>query len=193
MAGRIASLIGRRVLPRRQGFRHDESGATAIEFGMLALPFFALIGAILETAIVLLSGEILDSAVQDVSRLVRTGQIQKANMQPDEFKLAVCDRLFGLFRDCDELHIEMDVVGGFSEIEMTPPVNWQCDEDEDPVVCNSWTRPESFSPGGASEFVTVQAYYKWPLIVPFGGLGLGNLPDGRRLLGSATAFLNEPF
>ena len=39
----------------------------------------------------------------------------------------------------------------------------------------------------------VQVYYKWPVIVPFGGLGLSNLPDGRRVMGAATVFRNEPF
>ena len=193
MAGRPASRIRRAPLPRRQpAFARDERGATAVEFGLLALPFFSILGAILETSLVLLSGQILDSAVQDVSRLVRTGQAQQAAMTATGFKDRVCERLHGLFSDCDALHVEMDVIDQFSDVDMTPPVKWVCDTDEDPNVCKAWTRPESFTPGTGSNIVTVQVYYRWPLIVPFGGF-LGNLPDGSRLMGAATVFRNEPF
>jgi hypothetical protein len=31
------------------------------------------------------------------------------------------------------------------------------------------------------------------VILPLGSLGMGNLPDGKRLMGAATVFRNEPF
>ncbi|KRA42258.1 hypothetical protein ASD80_11135 [Devosia sp. Root635] len=164
---------------------------TAVEFGLLAVPFFSIIGAILETSVVFLSGQILDSAVQDVSRLIRTGQAQQASMTPAQFKQNVCDRLFGLFADCDGLHVEVQVVNNFNAASMTPPVNWNCEAGED--GCDAWTRPEAFTPGQGSSIVTVQVYYRWPVILPLGGLGMGNLPDGNRLMGAATVFRNEPF
>lgn len=196
MAGRIASQIGRIVLPRRRNFARDDRGVTAIEFGILALPFFSILAAILETSIVFLSGQVLDSAVQDVSRLVRTGQAQQAGISSARFKEMVCDRLFGLFADCDGpggLHVEMGLISSFGAFDMSPPVKWECGANEDPLVCNRWTRPEVYTPGQGSNIVAVQVYYKWPIIVPFGGLGLGNLPDGRRLIGAAAVFRNEPF
>ncbi|HEV7346392.1 MAG TPA: TadE/TadG family type IV pilus assembly protein [Devosia sp.] len=178
----------------------DERGVTAVEFGLLALPFFSILGAILETSLILLSGQVLDSAVQDVSRLVRTGQAQNAGMTPERFKERVCERLFGLFSDCNELHVEMNVIDTFGEVDMTPPVKWICDEPEAgeteaeaAATCAEWTRPESFTPGTGGSIVTVQVYYRWPVILPLGGLGLGNLPDGNRLMGAATVFRNEPF
>lgn len=201
MAGRLATRIGRALLPRRRrGFVRDERGAIAIEFGLLALPFFSILGAILETSLVFLSGQVLDSAVQDVSRLVRTGQAQQSAMTPARFRELVCSRLFGLFPDCDGLHVEMQVIDTFSDVDMTPPVKWVCDEptagqteEQAAASCAAWTRPEVFIPGTGSSTVAVQVYYRWPLIVPFGGLGLGNLPDGSRLMGAATVFRNEPF
>jgi len=201
MAGRLASWIGRALLPRRRrGFAHDESGVTAIEFGLLALPFFSILGAILETSLVFLSSQVLDSAVQDASRLLRTGQAQRAGITPAQFKTLVCDRLYGLFPDCDGLHIEIKVIARFQDVDMTPPVKWACDAPaagqtpaQAAADCANWTRPEMFVPGVATNIVAVQVYYKWPVIVPFGGLGLSNLPDGRRLMGAATVFRNEPF
>lgn len=192
MSRRLASRIGRALLPRRRcGFLRDERGVTVVEFGLLAVPFFSIVGAILETSVVFLSGQILDSAVQDVSRLIRTGQAQQAGMTPAQFKQDVCDRLFGLFTNCDGLHVEVQVIDNFNAASMTPPVNWSCDEDDD--GCSDWTRPETFTPGQGSSIVAVQVYYQWPVILPLGSLGMGNLPDGKRLMGAATVFRNEPF
>ena len=192
MAGYLASLIGRALTPRRKrGFLRDERGVTAIEVGLLAPPFFAILGAILETSVVFLSGQILDSAVQDASRLVRTGQAQLAAMTPDQFRDRICDRLFGLFGDCSGLHVEVAEIDAFGNLNMTPPVKWTCDEDD--AHCSDWTRGEAYSPGRGSSIVTVQVYYQWPLILSFNGLGLANLPDGKRLMGAATVFRNEPF
>jgi Flp pilus assembly protein TadG len=197
-----AALPGVRApLKRRRGFARDESGVTAIEFGLLALPFFSILGAILETSLVFLSGQVLESAVQDTSRLIRTGQAQGAAVTAAGFKTMICDRVFGLIRDCDSsLHIEVDVVDAFGDVEVTAPVNWTCaapapgqTQDEANTACADWTRPESYTPGNGSSIVMVQVYYKWPVIVPFGGLGLANLPDGRRVMGAATVFRNEPF
>lgn len=185
----------------RRGFARDESGVTAIEFGLLALPFFSILGAILETSLVFLSGQVLESAVQDASRLIRTGQAQEASVTAAGFKTLICDRVFGLIRDCDSsLHIEVDVIGAFADVDMTPPVNWACgaaQAGETPAQaaarCAAWTRPETYKPGNGSSIIAMQVYYKWPVIVPFGGLGLSNLPDGRRVMGAATVFRNEPF
>lgn len=178
----------------------DERGVTAVEFGLLALPFFSILGAILETSLILLSGQVLDSAVQDASRLVRTGQVQSSAMTAGEFKQRVCERLFGLFPSCNDLHVEMQVIDTFGDVDMTPPVKWICDEPEAGQTeaeaaeeCAEWTRPESFIPGTGASIVTVQVYYRWPVILPLAGLGLGNLPDGNRLMGAATVFRNEPF
>lgn len=64
MATRLGSRIGRALLPRRpRGLARDERGATLVEFGLLAPFFFAIVGAIFETSVVFLSGQILDSAV----------------------------------------------------------------------------------------------------------------------------------
>lgn len=192
----FALRIGRLLPRRRRDFLRDESGVTVIEFGLLAVPFFSILAAIMETSVVFLSGQVMDSAVQDVSRLIRTGRVQDANMTSAQFKSLVCDRVFGLLRDCtvgDNLHVEIQVIDRFTEVNIAPPVKWTCGPTETPANCNQWTRPELFTPGVGASIVTVQVYYKWPVIVPFGGLGLSNLPDGRRLMGSATVFRNEPF
>src|SRR5690606_1677698 len=102
-----------RLLVPRKGrgaaFARNERGAVAIEFAILSLPFFTLIYAILETSIVFLTGQILDSAVNDASRMVRTGQAQTAGWDIDDFRDAMCDGLYGLF-DCSQVRIKVSVI-----------------------------------------------------------------------------------
>lgn len=176
---------------RRRGLLRDERGVTAIEFGLLALPFFSIIGATLETAVVFLSGQILESAVQDTSRLIRTGQAQalanQGTFDVDTFRTRVCERLYGLFGDCSELYVRVTPVTSFATATVEPPVDWNCTTNCD------WTVPEAFQPGQGSSVVLVQAYYKMPIILTLGALGLPNLPDGKRLVGTAMVFRNEPF
>ena len=162
----------------------DERGVTAIEFGLLAPIFFALIGATLETGIVFLASEVLDSAVQNSTRRILTGQAQEANMNEAGFRQLICDGLYGLF-DCDKLKIKVDVVTDFQSATITPPL--------DPADPTKWTLVQAFQPGRASEIVRVQAYYKWPVIVSLLGFNLATENDGTRLLGAVRVFKNEPF
>lgn len=189
MATRLGSLIGR-ALRRRRGFARDERGATLVEFALLALPFFSIVGAILETSVVFLSGQVLESGVQDVSRLIRTGQAQGTIVTADDFKSRVCGRLYGLFPNCaDALHVEVQTVTDFSSASISAPVDWSCDEDD----CEDWTRGDSYTAGAGSSIMMVQVYYKWPVIMSLGDMTLANLRGNKRLLGASTIFRNEPF
>jgi len=51
-------------------------GAAAVEFGLVAAPFLALVFAIIETAIVFFAGQALETAVADSSGLILTGLSQ---------------------------------------------------------------------------------------------------------------------
>ena len=113
---RKPSLLRRLLTPairKGRGFARNEDGVTVIEFAILALPFFTIILAILETSLLFFAGQILDSGVQNASRLVRTGQAQTAAWDDDDFREALCGQLYGLF-DCNQLRIRTSVVGDFA-------------------------------------------------------------------------------
>jgi hypothetical protein len=76
----------------------------------------------------------------------------------------------------------------FTTANITAPVDRSCTDTD----CD-WTRPEIYAPGQGSRITVVQVYYKWPIILDFGGLSLANLPDGNRLMGAVAVFRNEPF
>lgn len=184
LANQTASkgLLGR-VRRLQQRFAGNERGVTAIEFGLLALPFFAIIAAILETAIVFFAAQILDSGVQDTARLIRTGQAQQASFTIENFRTELCDHLYAMF-DCDGLKIKVTTITSFAAAGMAPPV----DEDD-----GSWTVAEAYDPGEGSDVILVEVYYKWPIILNFASFDLADLPDSTRLLGASRVFRNEPF
>ena len=90
-----------------------------------------------------------------------------------------------MFGDCSGLHIEVDTITDFSAVDISAPVDWNCQSD-----CE-WTRSETYAPGQGSSIVVVQAYYKWPIILSFGDMA--NLPEQKRLLATSAVFRNEPF
>lgn len=188
MATGLGSLIGRRLRQRRRSFVRDERGVTIIEFAILALPFFSIVGAILETSVVFLSGQLLESAVQDVSRLIRTGQAQGTIVTDEDFRQRVCARLYGMFTDCDGLYVEVRAITNFAAASISAPVDRSCEE-----ACTGWTRDDYYTPGASSSFMMVQVYYKWPVILDLFDMTVANLPDSKRLLGVASVFRNEPY
>ena len=66
-AGSTAAV--RKALRR---FRRNRRGSAAVEFALVAPIFFALLFAIIETAIVFFAGQVLETGVQDSSRMIYT-------------------------------------------------------------------------------------------------------------------------
>lgn len=186
-----------RLLPRivRRGrlFGRHQRAAVAVEFALLGLPFFTIIAAILETALVFLAGQILESAVQDSSRLLRTGQAQTSGFDAGDYRNAICDGLYGLF-DCggDRMRVKVVVLDEFGDTSaaMAPPLSASCSTNAD--ACG-WAIEEDYDPGVGSSIVIVQTYYKWPTLVDMPWFNLADQAGGDRLLAGVRVFRNEPF
>ncbi len=180
---RNLSKLATSALFKRDGIARDEKGVTLIEFGLLALPFFAIVGAILETSLVFLASQVLDSAVEDSARQIRTGQAQSANYTEAEFRAAICDGLYAMF-DCTQLKIKVSEIGDFASATLNPVAD---------ITDGSWTIVETYEDGVGSSIILVEAYYKWPIVLNIFDFNLANLPDGTRMLSSVRLFRNEPF
>lgn len=187
---KVLGMFGR-LGARRRRFAADERGTTAIEFGLLGIPFFGLLAAILETSYVFLAGQILDTAVQDSARFIRTGQVQglKYSSADEAAKLRseICEGLYNLF-DCTKLWISVETVGQFTGITRSSPVPTNCT----PTNCE-WAIPERYDVSKGSNIILVRVYYKWPTYINLGGFTLQNTGGNSRLLGSVRVFENEPF
>lgn len=161
----------------------DRSGATAVEFSIVALPFFALMFAILETALTFLAGQTMDTMVTQTARMIRTGQAQQQGFTAATFKAAVCDKASVFLNCASGLKLDVQQYATFDSINMGIPR----DADGNLQVV------ENYVPGHGGEIVVVRAYYEWPIIVPKIGTQLDSEPNGKHLLVSTVAFRNEPF
>jgi Flp pilus assembly protein TadG len=166
-------------------FAKGEDGIAAVEFGMVAAPFLALMFAIMETAMIFFAGQTLETAVADSARLIMTGQAQAGGFTQQQFKDAVCAKILGLFDCAGGVQIDVKTyTGGFSSVSTAPPVD---------ANGNLLTSTFGYQPGAACNIVVVRLMYQWPVYVSLLGLNLSNLTGNSHLLLATAAFRNEPF
>lgn len=178
----------RSFIKRRR--KRNESGSAAVEFALIAPIFFTLLFASMETGLSYFGNMILETGVQDVGRLIRTGQAQNANMSQSQFRDQLCDRV-RLLLSCDPGKLIIDVrsfasFGGAGYLDAT---------EEDGSLSGDLGAYDlgSSSLGTGNSIVLVRAFYTWPLFVPLFSQYYANMPGEMRLLSSSVAFRNEPF
>jgi len=197
MMRRVARyVLGPHLRMRRElrRWRADQSGFTAIEFAMVALPFLMLLFGTISVSLFYFTTFTMENAVWMASRSVRTGQFQQgegayAGMATAEdrkkaFKQALCAKAPG-YIDCNKAIVMVQSnAGGFGNI--VRPV---CAADGTII---DQTKAE-FNPGGASSVVLITVCYPWS----FGGnlpfLALNTLNDGSLLIQASVAFRTEPY
>jgi Flp pilus assembly protein TadG len=183
---RAARLILRIALlhPFDRLARNDD-GAAALEFGLVAAPFLALLVALFQTATVFFASRVLDEVVANASRYIMTGQAQTAGMSQSGFATYVCNQTLALF-NCNSFMINVQNYGSFSSASTSTP---SLTFDAQGQVTNNW----AWSPGNPGDIVVVQVMYQWPVVLGPLGFNLSNLTNGNRLLVSTAVFKNEPY
>jgi len=175
-----AKLLGITTVRR---FARGNDGIAAVEFGMVAAPFLALMFAIMETAIVFFASQTLETAVADSSRLIMTGQVQTGNFTETQFKQAVCAKILGLFDCANGIKIDVKKYSGFSSINNSKPIDAKGN-----LLTNF-----GYDPGKQGDIVVVRLMYEWPIYVSLLGFSLSDLSGGKRLIMATAAFRNEPY
>jgi len=171
---------------RLKSLARDTRGATMIEFAILAPIFFAILTALLETSVQFLAAQVLESGVYDANRSIRVGMAQQSGWTADDYKENICDRLYGLFGDCANMHVTVRPIVDFRSADYSIPLDLTCEKDCD------WTDDEVWTPGGSSSVVLVQVYYRYPSVLQF-PYSPNRLLDGHTLMSATTVFRNEPF
>lgn len=174
---------------RLSAFRREQDGVAAVEFGLVAVPFFALLFAILETALAFWSTQVLETAVANASRTIYTGQFQGTNDQtsPDigaKFKTELCKHVTALFA-CDAPGVRVDV-RRFTP--GTPPP-----DVIDPVTKKINEGAFGYEPTQAKDIVLVRVAVEYPVFVSMLNSNQANLANGKRLIMGSATFRNEPF
>lgn len=179
-----------KAIRRFRHFRHDKDGATAIEFALLAIPFFMLLFAILELAVIFFISSTLSHSVSESGRQIRTGNFQ--NCGQAAFKADICARMQGL-GNCEK-RLRIDVVSGLTFGGVTlpdipnppPPAN---PGDPAPDIPNGL-----YTETGAAAPVVLRALYYHKLVLPTELTRLENIAGtNTHLITATTAFRNEPF
>jgi Flp pilus assembly protein TadG len=164
-------------------FARGEEGIAAVEFGIVAAPFLALMFAIMETALVFFASQTLETAVADSARLIMTGQAQSSNFTQAQFKSAVCAKILGLFDCANGIQIDVKTYSNFSAISTSKPV------DSNGNLLNNFT----YTPGSPGDIVVVRLMYQWPVYVSLLGFSLNDMAGNKRLIIATAAFRNEPY
>lgn len=169
----IASLIIG-TLRRLEKVARCRSGATLVEFSLLAFPFLLLIMASFEVGFIYWANQELENATSDAARMVRTGQVQAGKLTQAELKTQLCNRT-ALLVGCQS-RVRLDVRSGPTFAAITPP---------EPLDGSGDLKGDTdfrYAPGGADDVVLVSAFYDWR-----------SLFSGVYIVRASAPVRNEPF
>ena len=163
-------------------FVSSTRGAAALEFALVATPFFAILIAILQTGLVFLAQQMLQTATTQAARLIMTGQAQTPNLTATQFQQDVCNFASPLFT-CANLYVNVQTFGSFSGMTQLSPLQ----------SGNFNSTAMNYSMGGAGDIMLVQVFYQWPIVLGPLGFNLTNMSGNNRLLVGTAVFRNEPY
>jgi Flp pilus assembly protein TadG len=182
------------LLALMRRWRREESGATAIEFAIVAMPFVLLLFGLVSVCLFYFADFSMENATWQAARAVRTGQLQQSSGsysgistnadRQKALKKSFCDKAF-LFPDCNSKAVVIvQSNSGFGTISQP-----NC-ASNGVVIDQSLA---AFNTGAASSVVLVTICYPWD----FGGrlplMSVSNLQGGALLMQSSAAFRTEPY
>jgi Flp pilus assembly protein TadG len=168
-------------------FRRNRRGSTVVEFALVAPMFFALIFAIMETALVFFAGQILEIGTQDTARLLFTNQAQGV-MSATQFQQNLCARV-SVLMNCANVYVDVK--------SYLPGATIPSSDLADPIDSSgNFINNFTYQSSGPGYTVMVRAFYQWPLFVTGLGYNIANIGRGTsnssRLLTATAAFRVEP-
>jgi Flp pilus assembly protein TadG len=179
----------RRIRPGRPGpaskDRRSRDGSSAVEFAMVAFPFFFMLFAIMEIGLIFVTDSILENATIETGRLVRTGQAAGSSLTAPQFKTALCAKMSIFSGDCPtRATVDVREITQFRNA--NPP---------DPLANGKNFDGSSLTyiTGQPGSLMLVRVWYAQPLITPFMAQSLSKLGNGSAMLTATTTFRNEPY
>ena len=174
--GRLAARVEQYRLWRNQ------SGGAAVDFALIAAPFLAVLMAIIEFAIVLLAGQVLQTSTTNAARQIMTGQAQNAAWSATQFKTFACGGLTAMF-DCSKVNIDVRAFSSFNSVSLPSVTN------ANGTLTNNYV----YQPGNPGDVIVVRLIYQWPILASGLGIGLVNSAGNTNTLVATAAFRNEPY
>ena len=163
----MTSAAASKAAPR-PGFLHrrfarwagDQSGATAVEFAIVAAPLFFMLFSILELAAVFLVTATLDNATTQAVRSIRTGATQTSGGgSASSLRDSICSDLGWLQSTCSaNLSVDVRTYSQFSNQNAPSPITTSNNFDPTQLA---------YSTGKQGDIVLVRAFYQWKLLTPY--------------------------
>lgn len=186
--------------------RRHEDGTTAIEFAIVAVPFFMFIFGLMAVSTYFFMMTSLEKGMDQASRLIRTGQAQTDGMTVKDFKNTVCLKAnsksapttdeakkdpasYSGWVKCSDVQV---FVQTFPSWDAVVPSN--CVNNSQAVVSTAKdSDPIADYAGESNAIVLVTTCYKWKFAGKIPYIDLGQMSDGSMMMQSATAFRTEPY
>jgi Flp pilus assembly protein TadG len=183
---------------------HSRDGATAIEFALLAIPYFMIIFAILETFVAFTAEQLVTNAVDTLGRQLRTGQItynhnnSTTDKTEQQFRQLFCNEIDILIQcsaseiaTSDKLWLDVESYNSFADMPTTVP-HVSSDPHSD-----LQTSGFKYAPGGPGSINMLRAYYRWQVITDIVRPYISTInPTGSPsefLIVATAAFQNEKY
>lgn len=174
---RLVALLAR--------FRRNRRGTVAIEFAMIALPFFLLIFVIFEVGMTFMAQQVMANATDEIARRLRTGELRAANISGNQLRDRICAKLILPEAGCANLVVDLKTYANFTNVPVTIPLRPNGDVDSTGFKNNV---------GGAGTINQLRVFYRWPILTNLMRNRIETIDGtGRTLLFSTATWRNEPF
>lgn len=168
-------------------FARAKRGSAAVEFAIVAMPFFLLTIGLAEISMMGFAQTSLDLGVSEAARQIRTGQAQLGGMSEGDIRDEICEEInnFVVLECDDNLFIDVDRFDSFVDAS---------NAENDPIQEGEFQDTGfGYNPGAQSDIVVVRAYYRWKVLTPMFEPVFQNVSGGERILVTTMMFRNEPF
>lgn len=161
----------------------DRKGTAVVEFALIAAPFFLLLAAIVEQAMIFYKQELLQTAVSAAGRIVMTGQANKGGYSQEQFRQQLCGRLPS-FMGCGTIAVDVRPYASFTSARAFRPVDASGNLDPTQMA---------YDTGTAGSIVVVSGYSTQSVLFPNLNQFYGNAGSGKILISAQAAFRSEPY
>lgn len=165
-------------------WKKDKKGVAAVEFAIVAVPFFMVIIGILETCLFFAAGSALEGAAHDAARVLRTGQAQKSGDPLAMFEDRMCGTV-GIIVNCEDITYEVVEI---------PADGFYGVSDFDPTFdADGNLESQGFEAGGVESTMLVRLFYRYEFMTPFVGHMMGDEIGNSYGHMSTVVLRNEPY
>lgn len=159
-----------------------QSGATAVEFALIAPLFLGTLIVIFQVCIYLMAQQALQNAATEAGRLFMTNSGQ--SLTQAQYKQAICTNYLpsALF-SCNNLIVVVQSYNDFASASTAAPSLYSN---------GNAVTSFAYSPGAPGQVMVVQLVYPWSVVSGPLGFTLANLPNSQAEMLGVTAFRVEP-